>query len=152
MTAGRISECSIFHTVAMMMVTPQAEPRPNPSRNPLPLSAAQEAQVRDLYYKRVRAYCADEIRGTCTLTASHQVSLYDTDAQAIRLRYMRHEPYDICNVGLPNRTSRNEFMYDILCDSEGTGRSKGGVVLYCRRKNTSKGRKGEEKEGAGKVP
>ncbi|KAF1988517.1 hypothetical protein K402DRAFT_419364 [Aulographum hederae CBS 113979] len=32
------------------------------SRNPLPLSAGQEAQVRDLYYKRVRSKCADEIR------------------------------------------------------------------------------------------
>lgn len=55
---------SNFHIVAMMMVTPQGEPRPLPSRNPLPLSSAQEAQVRDLYYKRVRAHCADEIRGT----------------------------------------------------------------------------------------
>ncbi|OAX85425.1 hypothetical protein ACJ72_00196 [Emergomyces africanus] len=31
-------------------------------RNPLPLSAAQEAQVRDLYYKRVRGHCAPEIK------------------------------------------------------------------------------------------
>ncbi|OJD26439.1 hypothetical protein ACJ73_02188 [Blastomyces percursus] len=31
-------------------------------RNPLPLSAAQEAQVRDIYYKRVRGYCAPEIK------------------------------------------------------------------------------------------
>ncbi|MCJ1246958.1 hypothetical protein MMC30_004169 [Trapelia coarctata] len=36
---------------------------PLPSRNPLPLSASQEQQVRDMYYKRVRGYCADEIRG-----------------------------------------------------------------------------------------
>ena len=44
-----------------------ASPKPArialPSRNPLPLSSVQEAQVNDLYYKRVRAYCADEIRG-----------------------------------------------------------------------------------------
>jgi COX assembly mitochondrial protein 1 len=32
-------------------------------RNPLPLSAAQEAQVKQLYYKRVRGYCAAEIKG-----------------------------------------------------------------------------------------
>ncbi|TGZ76241.1 hypothetical protein EX30DRAFT_324941 [Ascodesmis nigricans] len=32
------------------------------TRNPLPLSAAQEAQVRDLYYARVRGLCAEEIR------------------------------------------------------------------------------------------
>ncbi|EEQ89811.1 uncharacterized protein BDCG_04931 [Blastomyces dermatitidis ER-3] len=31
-------------------------------RNPLPLSATQEAQVRDIYYKRVRGYCAPEIK------------------------------------------------------------------------------------------
>ncbi|EME46018.1 hypothetical protein DOTSEDRAFT_22135 [Dothistroma septosporum NZE10] len=35
---------------------------PNPSRNPLPLSASQESQVRELYYKRVRQKCADEVR------------------------------------------------------------------------------------------
>jgi hypothetical protein len=32
-------------------------------RNPLPLSAAQEAEVKQLYYKRVRAHCAPEIKG-----------------------------------------------------------------------------------------
>ncbi|EMC98665.1 hypothetical protein BAUCODRAFT_145711 [Baudoinia panamericana UAMH 10762] len=37
-------------------------PAPLPSRNPLPLSASQEAQVRELYYKRVRNKCADEVR------------------------------------------------------------------------------------------
>lgn len=36
---------------------------PMPSRNPLPLSTAQESQVRELYHKRVRAYCAAEIKG-----------------------------------------------------------------------------------------
>jgi hypothetical protein len=44
----------------------EEDPRlPMPSRNPLPLSAAQEAQVRDLYYSRVRGYCASEIKGEC---------------------------------------------------------------------------------------
>lgn len=33
-----------------------------PSTNPLPLSASQEGQVKDLYYARVRGFCADEIR------------------------------------------------------------------------------------------
>ncbi|KAL8813327.1 MAG: hypothetical protein Q9200_000348 [Gallowayella weberi] len=45
-----------------MMATPKPGPVQIPSRNPLPLSASQEAQVRELYYKRVRGYCADEIR------------------------------------------------------------------------------------------
>ena len=35
-----------------------------PSRNPLPLSASQESQVRDIYYARVRKNCAEEIKGT----------------------------------------------------------------------------------------
>jgi len=37
-------------------------------RNPLPLSAAQEAQVRDLYYKKVRKICDDVIKGTEPVT------------------------------------------------------------------------------------
>ncbi|KAH6697856.1 hypothetical protein EV126DRAFT_401916 [Verticillium dahliae] len=41
-----------------------------PSLNPLPLSASQEAQVRDIYYARVRAACAPEIKGTNWLTSS----------------------------------------------------------------------------------
>ena len=49
-----------------MMAAPRPEsqrPSPLPSRNPLPLSASQEAQVRELYYKNVRDKCGDEIRG-----------------------------------------------------------------------------------------
>ncbi|KAH9230037.1 hypothetical protein K456DRAFT_1727720 [Colletotrichum gloeosporioides 23] len=36
---------------------------PMPSRNPLPLSASQEAQIRDIYHQRVRSACAPEIKG-----------------------------------------------------------------------------------------
>lgn len=46
-----------------MMAAPKSDRIALPSRNPLPLSSAQESQVNDLYYKRVRAYCANEIRG-----------------------------------------------------------------------------------------
>ncbi|KAK4141843.1 uncharacterized protein C8A04DRAFT_38752 [Dichotomopilus funicola] len=35
---------------------------PMPSRNPLPLSASQEAQVRDVFYERVRSKCGPEIK------------------------------------------------------------------------------------------
>ncbi|KAI7777668.1 hypothetical protein LA080_003161 [Diaporthe eres] len=35
---------------------------PMPSRNPLPLSASQEAQVREIFYERVRGYCGPEIK------------------------------------------------------------------------------------------
>lgn len=53
------------------MATRPSPPLPPPQdplvqlrRSPVPLNAAQEAEVRALYYKRVRAKCADEIRGT----------------------------------------------------------------------------------------
>ena len=45
------------------MASPSAKLQALPSRNPIPLSAAQESQVVELYHKRVRAKCADEIRG-----------------------------------------------------------------------------------------
>ncbi|KAM4068047.1 cytochrome c oxidase biogenesis protein cmc1 like domain-containing protein [Hirsutella rhossiliensis] len=47
-----------------------------PSRNPLPLSASQEAQVRDLYYARVRKQCTDEIKAfaACALGRTFSVS------------------------------------------------------------------------------
>ncbi|QIW97091.1 hypothetical protein AMS68_002609 [Peltaster fructicola] len=56
------------------MTTPSKEPsasttsRPDPLsiRSPLPLSASQEGQVRELYYKRVRQKCADEVREFAT--------------------------------------------------------------------------------------
>ncbi|KAK3906994.1 cytochrome c oxidase biogenesis protein Cmc1 like-domain-containing protein [Staphylotrichum tortipilum] len=35
---------------------------PMPSRNPLPLSASQEAQVRDIFHARVRSKCGPEIK------------------------------------------------------------------------------------------
>lgn len=40
------------------------EVMPMPSRNPLPLSATQEAQVREVFNSRVRNFCADEIKGS----------------------------------------------------------------------------------------
>ena len=48
-----------------MMAAPRSEgsrPSPLPSQNPLPLSAPQEAQVRNLYYKNVRDKCDEEIQ------------------------------------------------------------------------------------------
>ncbi|KAI9730361.1 MAG: hypothetical protein M1834_005871 [Cirrosporium novae-zelandiae] len=45
-------------------VNPDTRPKslPMPTRNPVPLSASQEAQVTEIYHKRVRNKCADEIR------------------------------------------------------------------------------------------
>jgi len=41
----------------------EVERLPMPSRNPLPLSASQEAQVREVFNARVRSLCADDIKG-----------------------------------------------------------------------------------------
>ncbi|KAF4616245.1 hypothetical protein G7Y89_g15160 [Cudoniella acicularis] len=41
---------------------PEIPRLPMPSKNPLPLSSSQEAQVRELYHSRVRGYCAAEIK------------------------------------------------------------------------------------------
>ncbi|KAK3049297.1 hypothetical protein LTR09_009475 [Extremus antarcticus] len=46
------------------------KPVPNPSLTPLPLSASQEHQVRELYHKRVRQKCADEVRDFATCCTS----------------------------------------------------------------------------------
>lgn len=43
--------------------SPPSTPRKYNLRNPLPLSASQEQEVKQLYYKRVRGYCASEIKG-----------------------------------------------------------------------------------------
>ncbi|ODA79209.1 hypothetical protein RJ55_04802 [Drechmeria coniospora] len=47
-----------------------------PSPNPLPLSASQESQVRDIFYARVRSRCADEIKAfaACALGRTFTVS------------------------------------------------------------------------------
>jgi COX assembly mitochondrial protein 1 len=45
-----------------MPQVPSGTPQVN-VRNPLPLSAAQEAEVRKVYYARVRAKCSDELKG-----------------------------------------------------------------------------------------
>jgi len=56
--------------MAAMAETPKPERLGVPSRNPLPLSASQEDQVRDIFYARVRKQCADEIKGACCASPS----------------------------------------------------------------------------------
>ncbi|EAW22401.1 uncharacterized protein NFIA_010830 [Aspergillus fischeri NRRL 181] len=54
-------------------------PQPQSTRkynlhNPLPLSAAQEAEVKQLYYKRVRAQCAPEIKAFAECAVNRTVT------------------------------------------------------------------------------
>jgi hypothetical protein len=51
------------HALAAMASNDAPQRLGVPSRNPLPLSASQESQVRDIYYARVRNLCSDEIKG-----------------------------------------------------------------------------------------
>ncbi|ROW07847.1 hypothetical protein VMCG_03504 [Cytospora schulzeri] len=60
--AGSSSNSSSSSNSTDNTTTSSAERLPMPSRNPLPLSASQEAQVREIFYERVRSYCGPEIK------------------------------------------------------------------------------------------
>ncbi|KAI1375283.1 hypothetical protein F4677DRAFT_446367 [Hypoxylon crocopeplum] len=48
---------------------------PMPSRNPLPLSASQEAQVREVFNERVRTLCADEIKAFADCARNRTITI-----------------------------------------------------------------------------
>ncbi|KAJ5904593.1 hypothetical protein N7504_006976 [Penicillium tannophilum] len=56
--------------------TPAATPAPRKYnlRNPLPLSASQEQEVKLLYYKRVRSHCAPEIKAFAECAVNRTVT------------------------------------------------------------------------------
>ncbi|KAG6087717.1 hypothetical protein E4U15_007465 [Claviceps sp. LM218 group G6] len=62
-----------------------------PSRNPLPLSASQEAQVREIYYARVRKQCTQEIKAfaECALGRTFTVSFACRDQHRIMNNCMK---------------------------------------------------------------
>ncbi|PLB35301.1 uncharacterized protein BDW47DRAFT_110604 [Aspergillus candidus] len=43
-------------------------------RNPMPLSAAQESEVKQMFYKRVRSHCADEIKAFAQCAVNRTVT------------------------------------------------------------------------------
>ncbi|PWY92008.1 hypothetical protein BO70DRAFT_270120, partial [Aspergillus heteromorphus CBS 117.55] len=49
-------------------------PKPYNLRNPLPLSAAQESEVKQIYYKRVRGLCAPEIKAFAECAVNRTVT------------------------------------------------------------------------------
>lgn len=64
-----------------------------PSRNPLPLSASQEAQVRDVYHARVRRHCAEEIKAFAACAANRTVTIpfvCRTQNRAMNACMLRH--------------------------------------------------------------
>ncbi|KAK3945402.1 cytochrome c oxidase biogenesis protein Cmc1 like-domain-containing protein [Diplogelasinospora grovesii] len=72
---------------------------PMPSRNPIPLSASQEAQVRDIYYARVRRQCADEIKAfaDCALGRTFSVP------------FACREPHRIMNSCMKSHATPSEY-------------------------------------------
>ncbi|KAK7743624.1 hypothetical protein SLS53_004159 [Cytospora paraplurivora] len=48
---------------------------PLPSRNPLPLSASQEAQVREIFHEKVRAQCQPEIKAFAECALGRTLSI-----------------------------------------------------------------------------
>jgi hypothetical protein len=97
----------------------------NPSRSPLPLSASQEGQVRELYYKNVRNKCKDEVRGIYTPKHLPLVD-YEIPMELMactRFRSMRHKPHIHSNFHVSAPASRYEYLYELLRYEGRAGRS-----------------------------
>lgn len=130
-----------------MMATPKSEAKPLPSRNPLPLSSAQEGQVRELYYARVKRKCADEIRGKLRHLLIKTWKLIQTG----RLCSMRNQSYSNSDLGMSAATVGNELLHDSACVTAGAGCGQRGVVFYNgSAEDTERGERAKEK-GTGKV-
>ncbi|PKX93870.1 uncharacterized protein P174DRAFT_420448 [Aspergillus novofumigatus IBT 16806] len=74
-----MASTSASTTAAAQSSTSSPTPQPQSTRkynlhNPLPLSAAQEAEVKQLYYKRVRAHCAPEIKAFAECAVNRTVT------------------------------------------------------------------------------
>lgn len=136
---------------------PTKAPALSPSRQPLPLSASQESQVRELYHKRVRNKCADEVRGrlinlfllTITPRYVNGQGLTKTPL-AHRLRFVRHEPHLHRHDHVPARAKSNEHMHDEVRQPGRDGRRAGGMVRHDRpAEAAARGEGGEAEEGRG---
>ncbi|KAK5113971.1 hypothetical protein LTR62_003094 [Meristemomyces frigidus] len=88
--------------MATVMAPPIADPTgprstPLPSRNPLPLSSSQETQVRELYFKRVRNKCADEVRdfaACCTSRTFTATIMCRREQKAMNVCMMKYATQD----------------------------------------------------------
>ena len=63
----RFSTATRFFKAPRLAAATAADSATNKVTSPLPLSATHEQQVKEIYYKRVRGYCAPEIKGLHTL-------------------------------------------------------------------------------------
>jgi len=99
---------------------------PLPTRNPMPLSASQEGQVRDIYYARVRGFCAEEIR---RLAHSPPGGLpQQTNSEGDSLCRMRTRTNRHGDMGVPHRTRKHEQMHGFARNTRESGRCPRGVV------------------------
>ncbi|RBQ65642.1 hypothetical protein FVER14953_03560 [Fusarium verticillioides] len=106
-----------------------------PSRNPLPLSASQEAQVRDIFYQKVRKECADEIKGTSPQSPLPQPPTsppnYNFNIRPLTtssIRRMRPRPHIHRLLRLPRRTPLHEQLHEAARHTIRTRRGTRGVV------------------------
>lgn len=121
------------------------------SKNPLPLSAYQEGQVRDLYYARVRGICAEEIKRILPpLLSLFRGLLSLTHSLRCRIRRMRPQPHRFCDLGVSHRTPQHEHVHGLQRDTGAAGRGPPGVVSTEGREapeGTSWRRHGTERRG-----
>lgn len=95
---------------------PSSEPHPEPPRpkhnlrNPLPLSASQEGEVKQIYYKRVRGHCAAEIKGTHSFRCCCAVA--DSPCS---VRRMRRQPHHHSYLDLSAAAAGDELVYGCAC-------------------------------------
>ncbi|KAF4341783.1 cytochrome c oxidase biogenesis [Fusarium beomiforme] len=106
-----------------------------PSRNPLPLSASQEAQVRDIFYQKVRKECAEEIKGT--FPAATSTTITKLQYQAIltnpSIRRMRSRTHIHRLLRLPRRTPLHEQLHEAARHTIRPRRGTRGMVRLTNR-------------------
>lgn len=106
---------------------PDAERLPMPTRNPLPLSPTQEAQIRELYHERVRRKCSDEIKGTPG-PGPQPMSREADLLLCTSLRRVRQGPHLHRRLLLPGPPPAHELVHEGPRHAGRAGRRAGGVV------------------------
>ena len=120
---------------------------PMPSRNPLPLSSSQEAQVRELYHARVRGYCAAEIKGLYPLNPSNSHAKFSMSS----LRRLRPRENLHRTLQLPGAEPRHEQLHGKTCNTRRARcRTRRMVRIQIKETDGTGSERGEE-EGAREV-
>ncbi|KAG0128187.1 cytochrome c oxidase biogenesis protein Cmc1 like-domain-containing protein [Tuber indicum] len=100
-----------------MTTATQPTPTPAAPKDPRPLSAYQEGQVRDLYYARVRSLCAEEIKQFAECARNRTVSA----AWACRAERERMNSCMISHATQENRDVAREEWFRKRMERRGGG-------------------------------